>query len=85
MCWSHLQPDFRRHADGLGEQKTFGEKGIPLTNQVFAAWRSYQHEHHDRHRLQAEIDQVQNELRRLLEEASPKCRRNRPHRQFAET
>ena len=34
VCWSHLQRDFRRHADGLGEQKTFGEQGFPLTNQV---------------------------------------------------
>ncbi len=53
VCWSHLQRDFRRHADGLGEQKTFGEKGVPLTKQVFAAWRAYQHEHHDRQRLQS--------------------------------
>jgi transposase len=42
VCWSHLQRDFRRHADGLAEQKTFGEQGVPLTKQVFAAWRAYQ-------------------------------------------
>ena len=83
VCWSHLQRDFRRHADGLAEQKTFGEQGFPLTDQVFAAWRSYQHEHHDRDRLQAEIAPIQTELRRLLEQASPKSRRNRWHRQFA--
>ncbi|MGZ6617743.1 MAG: IS66 family transposase [Solirubrobacteraceae bacterium] len=83
VCWSHLQRDFRRHADGLGEQKTFGEKGFPLTKQVFAAWRSYQHEHHDRKRLQAEIAPIQAELRELLENASPKKARNRWHRQFA--
>ncbi len=29
VCWSHIQRDFRRHADGLGEQKTFGETGLP--------------------------------------------------------
>jgi transposase len=83
VCWSHLQRDFRRHADGLGEQRTFGEKGVPLTKQVFAAWRSYQHEHHDRQRLQAEIAPIQAELRALLEAASPKSLRNRWHRQFA--
>ena len=83
VCWSHLQRDFRRHADGLGEQKTFGETGVPLTKQVFAAWRAYQHEHHDRARLQAEIAPVQTELRALLEAASPKSRRTRWHRQFA--
>ena len=27
VCWSHLQRDFRRHAEGLAEQKTFGERG----------------------------------------------------------
>jgi transposase len=83
VCWSHVQRDFRRHADGLAEQKTFGEKGVPLADQVFKAWRSYQHEHHDRHRLQAEIEPIKTELQQLLEEASPKSQRNRWHRQFA--
>ena len=83
VCWSHLQRDFRRHADGLAEQKTFGERGLPLANRVFAAWRSYQHEHHDRQRLAAEIEPIKIELRTLLEDASPKSRRTRWHRQFA--
>ena len=83
VCWSHLQRDFRRHADGLGDQKTFGENGVPLADQVFKAWRSYQHEHHDRERLQAEIAPIQTQLRQLLEHASPKKARNRWHRQFA--
>jgi transposase len=51
-CWSHLQRNFRRHADGLGEQKTFGEQGLKLAGGVFHAWRAYQHEHQDRDRLQ---------------------------------
>jgi transposase len=83
VCWSHLQRDFRRHADGLGEQKTFGESGLELTRCVFAGWRAYQHEHHDRQRLQAEITPIQTQLRQLLEEASPKSRRTRWHRRFA--
>ena len=83
VCWSHLQRDFRRHADGLGEQKIFGEKGVPLTKKVFAAWRAYQHEHHDRQRLQAAIAPIKTELHVLLEQASPKKARNRWHRQFA--
>lgn len=82
-CWSHIQRDFRKHADGLGEQKTFGEQGVPLVKQVFAAWRGYQHDHHDRARLQAEIAPVQTELRQLLETASAKKARNRWHRGFA--
>jgi transposase len=83
VCWSHLQRDFRRHADGLGEQKTFGEQGLELTRRVFAAWRAYQHEHHDRRKLQTEIAPIQTKLRALLEQASPKKARNRWHRQFA--
>ena len=71
VCWSHLQRDFRKHADGLGEQKIFGEKGVPLTKQVFAAWRSYRHEHHDRARLQAET--------RRSRPSSARCSRA-PHR-----
>ena len=83
VCWSHLQRDFRRHADGLAEQKTFGEQGVELTHRVFAAWRAYQHEHHDCRKLHAEIAPIQTELRALLERASPKKARNRWHRQFA--
>jgi transposase len=83
VCWSHLQRDFRRHADGLGEQKTFGEHGLELSRRVFAAWRAYQHTHHDRDRLQAEIAPIQTELRQLLDDASPKSKRTRWHRRFA--
>ena len=82
-CWSHIKRDFRRHADGLAEQKTFGETGSELTRRVFAAWRVYQHEHHNRDQLAAEIAPIQTELRALLEQASPKKTRNRWHRQFA--
>ena len=83
VCWSHLQRDFRRHADGLAEQKTFGEQGLELTGRVFAAWRAYQHEHHDRDRLNSEIAPIQTKLRALLQDASPKSRRTRWHRRFA--
>ncbi len=83
VCWSHLQRDFRRHSEGLAEQKTFGEQGLQLTRRVFKAWRGYQHEHHDGDRLAAEIAPIQTELRRLLEEASPKSSRTRWHRRFA--
>jgi transposase len=83
VCWSHLQRDFRRHADGLGEQKTFGEQGLKLTGRLFAAWRAYQHEHHNRDRLTTEILPIQTELRALLQDASPKSSRTRWHRRFA--
>ena len=83
MCWSHLQRDFRRHADGLAEQKTFGEQGLELTGRVFAAWRAYQHEHHDRDRLKARSRRSRPNSEQLLEDASPKSRRTRWHRRFA--
>jgi transposase len=83
VCWSHLQRDFRRHADGLAEQKTFGEQGLELTCRVFAAWRAYHHEHHDRDRLGREIAPIQTKLRALLEDSSPKSKRTRWHRRFA--
>jgi Transposase IS66 family len=75
--------DFRRHAEGLAEQQTFGEHGLELTGRVFAAWRAYQHEHHDRSRLQADIAPIQADLRALLEDAGRKSKRTRLHRRLA--
>jgi transposase len=83
VCWSHIDRDFRRHSEGLAEQKTFGEQGRELTRRVFAAWRAFKHEHHDRDQLAAEIAPIQTELRQLLQDASPKSRRTRWHRRFA--
>jgi hypothetical protein len=47
-------------------------EGLELARRAFAAWRSYQHEHHDREQLKTEIAPIQTELRQLLEDASPK-------------
>ena len=51
VCWSHIQRDFRRHSEGLAEQKIFGQHGLELTRRVFTAWRAYQHAHHNREQL----------------------------------
>jgi transposase len=83
VCWSHIERDFRRHSEGLAEQKNFGERGLELTHQVFRAWRAFQQAHHDRDRLAAEIAPIQSRLRALLEDASPKSKRTRWHRRFA--
>jgi transposase len=83
VCWSHLQRDFRRHAEGLAEQQSFGNHGLELTRRVFAAWRAFQHDHHDRARLQAEIEQISAQLRPLVEHAARKSPRTRHHRRFA--
>jgi len=83
-CWSHLQRDFRRHAEGLAEQQTFGEQGLELTGRLFAAWRRYQHDHHDRAQLKTEIDEIEAQLRVLVEHAARKSKRTRLHRRFAQ-
>jgi transposase len=46
-CWSHLQRDYRFHAEGLPAQKQFGEQALKLTSRLFEAWHSFQG-HHDR-------------------------------------
>ena len=81
-CWSHLQRDFRFHAEGLPTQKTFGEQGLALTSLLFHAWHGFR-EHQDRARLANEIAPIQTELRALVEEARQKTPRNKYHRGFA--
>jgi transposase len=81
-CWSHLQRDFRRHAEGLPTQKAFGEQGLELTSRLFHAWHDHG-DHRDRARLQRDMAPIQAELRILLEQAAPKTPRHKYHRGFA--
>jgi hypothetical protein len=81
-CWSHLQRDFRRHAEGLALQKRFGEQGLALTDRLFAAWHAFR-EHQDRARLASETEPIQNALRALLEHAARKSTKTKYHRGFA--
>jgi transposase len=81
-CWEHLKRDFTRHAEGLAEQKAFGEAGLQLTKRLFGAWRSFE-AHQDRRRLRREIKPIQAELRALGERAGRKSKRTRHHRVFA--
>lgn len=82
VCWEHLKRDFRRHAEGLAEQKLFGEAGLALTGRLFVAWRAFD-QHGDRRRLAREIDPIQRELGALLQRAGRKSKRTRFHRVFA--
>jgi transposase len=82
VCWEHLKRDFRRHAEGLAEQKLFGEAGLALTRRLFVAWRAFE-EHGDRRRLAREIDPIQRGLGALLQRAGRKSKRTRFHRVFA--
>jgi len=81
-CWSHLQRDFRFHAEGLPTQKLFGEQGLKLTSRLFQAWHDYQ-QHRDRARLADEMTPIQTELRALVDEAGRKTPKNKYHRGFA--
>ena len=42
LCWAHLLRDFTAHSEGMVEQKTFGEQGLRIARDLFAAWDDYQ-------------------------------------------
>jgi transposase len=82
LCWAHLLRDFTAHSEGMGEQKTFGEDGVRIACELFAAWEGYQDDG-DRARLQAQIAPLHDELRALLAHAARKSTRTKYHRLFA--
>jgi transposase len=82
LCWAHLLRDFTAHSEGMAEQKRFGEGGLRIAHQLFAAWQDYQADG-DRAQLQAQIAPLQPTLRALLERAARKGPRTKYHRQFA--
>jgi transposase len=82
LCWAHLLRDFTAHSEGMAEQKTFGDDGLRIARDLFAAWDSYE-QHGDRARLQAQIDPLEDKLRALLQHAARKSPRTKYHRQFA--
>src|SRR5438876_10185875 len=82
LCWAHLLRDFTPHSQGMAEQKKFGEQGLRIARDLFAAWNAYQADG-DRPRLQAQTAPLQHELRQLLEHAARKSTRTKYHRQFA--
>jgi transposase len=82
LCWAHLLRDFTAHSEGMGEEKEFGEDGVRIARDLFAAWEGYQADG-DRARLQAQIAPLQAKLRALLEHAARKSTRTKYHRLFA--
>ncbi len=82
LCWAHLLRDFTAHSEGMAEQQAFGQAGLVIAHELFAAWDSYQ-QHGDRARLQAQTAPLQDKLRTLLEHAARKSARTKYHRQFA--
>jgi transposase len=82
LCWAHLLRDFTAHSEGMAEQKKFGDDGLKIAHDLFAAWRAYQLDG-DRVRLQAQITPLEGNLRALLEHAARKSTRTKYHRDFA--
>src|SRR5204863_7261672 len=82
LCWAHLLRDFTAHSEGMAEQEKFGQAGLVIAYDLFAAWNNYQADG-DRARLQAQIAPLQDKLRRLLEHATRKSPRTKYHRVFA--
>ena len=68
----------------MGEQQTFGEDGLRIARDLFAAWEGYQQDG-DRARLQAQIAPLQDKLHALLEHAARKSTRTKYHRLFAKS
>jgi transposase len=82
LCWAHLLRDFTAHSEGMAEQKRFGDDGVRIARDLFAAWDSYQGDG-DRARLQGQIAPLEDKLRALLEHAARKSPRTKYHRDFA--
>jgi transposase len=84
LCWAHLLRDFTAHSEGMAEQQRFGNDGLQIARDLFAAWDSYQADS-DRARLQAQIAPLQGKLRALLEHAARQSPRTKYHRVFAKS
>jgi transposase len=82
VCWSHLVRDFTAHSEGLAAQKEFGEAGLAIAADVFAAWDEFR-ERGDRARLNERTSPAKDELRALLEHAARKSAETNYHRLFA--
>jgi transposase len=84
LCWAHLLRDFTAHSEGMGEQKRFGDDGVRIARDLFAAWEGYEQDG-DRARLRAQIAPLHDKLRALLEHAARKSTRTKYHRLFAKS
>jgi transposase len=83
LCWSHLQRDFRFHAESpLAHQSEFGEACLRIAEGVFESWREFQRSG-DRHRLHRQVAPLERELRALCEQGRRKSVKTRYHRGLA--
>ena len=82
VCWAHLVRDFTAHSEGMAAQKQFGEAGLEIAQQLFAAWHDYRHDG-DRARLLEQISPLEHELRTLLQRAARNSTKTKYQRRFA--
>ena len=82
VCWSHLQRDFAMHADGLAAEKDLGEAGLRICEQLFWAWKIFQHTG-DRAEPKRRIRKLRRELKPILTRHAGKGARYRRGRRFA--
>ena len=83
LCWSHLQRDFRFHAESpLAHQSEFGKACLRIAEGMFESWREFQRSG-DRRRLRREVRPLERELRALCEEGRRKSVKTRYHRGLA--
>jgi len=82
LCWAHLKRDFAAHAEGLGAEEQFGERGLELCERVFWAWEVFQHTA-DRRDLKLTIRRLQREYKPIIRGYATKRARNRHCRGMA--
>ncbi len=76
ICWAHLRRDFTAHAEGLADEKRFGELGLHVCERLFWAWEVFDHTGDWRH-LKQEITALRRELKPALRRFSRKSPRNK--------
>ncbi len=65
VCWAHLRRDFKAHAEGLGAEKTFGEEGLWICEELFWTWEIHQHTR-DRAELRRRVRVLRRQLKPIL-------------------
>jgi transposase len=65
ICWAHLRRDFKAHAEGLDAEKTFGEYGLRVCEELFWSWEIFQHTR-DRQELKRRIRALRREFKPIL-------------------
>jgi transposase len=74
ICWAHLRRDFKAHAEGMGDEKEFGEHGLHICEELFWSWEIFQHTR-DRIELKRRIRALRRELKPILRQYSGKAPR----------